>query len=189
MKRLAAGLLLACAFGLVRAEESVTVCHGYGCRHEAAVSFSDDQLREIGGMLADTHSAADERQQLSLVIGQMYAWAGEQSPIWQDRGGNLHDEGLPGAMDCIDHSTTTTRFLRLLDRLDLLRYHRVLSAKKRGRIFAHYSAAIKELARSRQHAEGEGSGIFVIDSWFGDNGAPAAVMPIEDWRNGGGPNV
>jgi hypothetical protein len=189
MKYLAAGLLLACALGPLRAEERVMVCHDYGCARETEVSFGRYQLREIDGVLAYARSAADERLRLSLVIGQMYEWAGEQSPVWQDRGGNYRDEGLPGAMDCIDHSTTTTRFLLLIEGLGMLHYHRVLAPEKRGRIFEHYSAAVEEIEPELQHAEGDGSGIFVIDSWFGDNGAPAVVMPIEDWRNGGGPDV
>lgn len=189
MKRLAAGLLLVCALGLARAGERVAVCHDYGCARETEVDFSHRQLREIDRVLARARSAVDERSRLSLVIGRMYAWAGAQSPIWRDRGGNLRDEGLPGTMDCIDHSKTTTRFLLLLENLGMLRHHRVLPPERRGRVFEHYSAAIEEIESPLQHAESDGSGVFVVDSWFGDNGAPAAVMPIEDWRDGGGPDV
>jgi hypothetical protein len=187
MKQIAAGLLLAGIFSCASAEESVMVCHGYGCRLETKVSFTGNQLREIDGMLADAPSAADERQRLSLVIGQMYEWAGEQSPIWVDRGGNLHDEGQ-GAMDCIDHSKTTMRFLRLLESHGMLSYHRVLSPVKRGFIFEHNAVAIEEIASGLQSAVSGESRIYVVDSWFRDNGAPAVVTPIEDWRNGGGPD-
>jgi hypothetical protein len=189
MKFLAAGLLLACALGPARAGEDVMVCHGYGCARETEVSFGRYQLRELDGMLADAPSAADERLRLSLAIGQMYAWAGEQSPVWQDRGGNARDDGLPGAMDCIDHATTTTRFLRLLEELGMLCHHRVLEPVRRGRVFEHHAAAIEEVASERPREEDGAERLYVVDSWFGDNGAPAVVMPIEDWRNGGGPDV
>jgi hypothetical protein len=39
----------------------------------------------------------------------LYGWAGEQSDI-HNRGGNYADAGI-GRMDCIDHSTSTTRLL------------------------------------------------------------------------------
>ena len=59
--------------------------------------------------------AADERHQLALALGSLYRWAGEQLPIHADKGGDYADEGVDGRMDCIDHATTTTRLLRLIE--------------------------------------------------------------------------
>lgn len=171
----------------------IPVCHDYGCANETEVAFHEIQLQEVAAVLAGAETAAEERARLALVIGQLYVWAGRQSPVWRDRGGNYDDEGMPGSMDCIDHSTTTTRFLLLLAELGALRFHRVLEPQYRGRLFVHYSAVIEEIdADGVQHAEGaDGSylGQFVVDSWFGDNGTPALVLPVEEWREGGGPDV
>ena len=69
---------------------------------------------------------------LAVAIGELYGWAGEQSEIGNDRGGNYADGDAPGKMDCIDHSTTTTRLLRLLEARGWLRLHRVLEPEVRN---------------------------------------------------------
>jgi hypothetical protein len=88
-------------------------------------------------------------------------------------------------MDCIDHSTSTTRLLRLLEARGSLSWHRVLEPEVRNWAFvfpAHWSAVIEEktdVAAPR----------FVVDSWFVDNGQPALLLPLEDWKKGAGPDV
>jgi hypothetical protein len=86
-------------------------------------------------------------RRLSLAIGWLLGWAGEQTPIAADRGGNFADDGVYGRMDCIDHSTTTTRLLRLLESRRWLQFHRVLEPVRRVLYLFefHYSAQIEEL--------------------------------------------
>ena len=121
------------------------------------------------------------------AVGRLLGWAGQQSPISADRGGNYADDAVHGRMDCIDHATTTTRLLRLLERRGLLRFHRVLEPARRLRfwVFPHYAAQIEE-ARGGDAKRGEGeeetSSRFAVDSWFFDNGHPAAVMRLEAWQ-------
>ena len=198
-------VLLSCAMGSVLADEAVSVCYNYSCAREQQVSFSEARLAGIGETLAAATTAERERALLALVIGRMYAWAGEQSPIKADRGGNFADEGVVGAMDCIDHSTTTTRLLRLLEARGWLRFHRVLEPVRRTRflIFQHLSAAIEELPpRWLQPLSGvepdgkpeaapptDGLPRYVVDSWFVDNGQPAVILPLQEWLKGGGPHV
>lgn len=190
MMRFCLAALLSCWIAAAQAQVAVAVCHDYGCANETEVVFGNDQLGEIALVLDAASSAEDERQRLSLVMAQLYAWAGEKSPVWRDRAGNYLDDGMPGTMDCIDHSTTTTRFLLVLSDLKLLRYHRVLAPQYRGRLFTHYSAVIEEVdADGIQSAEGDDRGQYVVDSWFGDHGTPALIIPIEEWREGGGPDV
>jgi len=145
------GLLL-CGWWLpLGAVEQVQVCFNYGCQSEATVSYRDDQLAEIASLMAKAGHAEAERARLALAIGLLYRWAGEQSPIAADRGGNHADDGVYGKMDCIDHSTTTDRLLALLDRRGWLRWHRPIEIQRRAWfIFEHYSAAIEaqELAEN-----------------------------------------
>ncbi|MGB2902226.1 MAG: hypothetical protein WBJ68_19440 [Candidatus Dechloromonas phosphoritropha] len=171
--------------GFAAADETVRICHGYGCLVEAEVRFSDARLAEIGRELAVAVDAENERKILALVVGRLYGWAGEQSDIRNDRGGNYADAGVPGKMDCIDHSISTTRLLRLLEARGSLRWHRVLEPEARYWalvIPAHYSAVIEE------KAAGEGAR-FVVDSWFVDNGQPAVILPLDEWKKGAGPDV
>ena len=176
MKRL---LFLLCFFGAslsACAEEMLSVCFNYGCLNQAEVTFSPMQLDEVQALLADASDAMHERMLLAVVIGRLLGWAGQQSPIHVDRGGNADDEGISGKMDCLDHSTTTTRLLHMLERRGLLRWHQVLEPVLRRRIliFDHWSALIEEKSTAQR---------YVVDSWFRDNGQPAVIMSLGNWMN------
>ena len=163
--------------------ETVSVCYNYGCNSRGEVAFSDAQLDELHKLLAGAADAAAERALVSLAVGRMYAIAGEQTPVWRDKGGNLDDSGESGQMDCIDHSATTTAFLKLLGRRGWLRFHEVLEPLKRARLFVfaeHWSAQIRETGARQAH---------VVDSWYVDNGKPAVVVSVDEWRKGRIPNL
>lgn len=186
--RRALRLLLLClglaAHPAAHADEVVPICHGYGCLVQDPVRYSEARLQEIDRRLHLTVDAENERKTLSEVIGQLYAWAGEQSVVKNDRGGNYADDGVPGRMDCIDHSTSTTRLLQLLEKRGDLRFHRVLEPEVRYWLHVfpnHYAATIEEL--------GEAGERYVVDSWFVDNGQPAVILPLEEWKKGAGPDV
>lgn len=182
MRGLLASFLLAVA-SLAQADAELMVCFGYGCLAQEPVHYGEAALQAWGRQLGAAASAQGEREGLALVIGGMYRIAGEQTPIHNDRGGNLADEAVYGRMDCIDHSRTTGRMLQLLAERGALRWHRPASVQGRswlGIIESHYSAAIEE--------NGTGS-LYVVDSWFVDNGKPAVILPLEDWKKGAGPDV
>lgn len=148
-------LALLLSYGLAAgADERVSVCYNYGCLTQADIVYSERQLEEIADMLALAGSAEQERALLAQAVGRLYAWAGEQSPVKSDRGGNYPDEGVDGRMDCIDHSTSTTRLLKMLERRGWLYWHRVLEAQRRLRVlvFQHFSAVIEELPMPRRVA-------------------------------------
>ncbi len=195
---------------LERGGETLTVCFNYGCYAQADVSFSEEQLAEIKASLRAA-DAAEEREHLARALGRLYAWAGAQSPIAADKGGNLADEAIYGRMDCIDHSLTTTRFLKMLEARGMLRYHQVEDRVLRSRflVFQHYAAQIVEheaapraqmdeavnnplqaVANDASPADGSHSTArFAVDSWFFDNGHPAVIMPLANWMSGEGPDV
>ena len=194
-------LLFLLVSGAASADESIIVCYNYSCLNEAAARFSEPQLQTLAKKLRSTRSAEEERNALSDVIGQLYYWAGQQTPVYADKGGNIADEAVSGAMDCIDHSTTTTRFLKMLERRRLLKYHEVEDVVRRRRffLFDHFSAMIEE----RPHpllAKAGGDDVlsfsdetkphrYVVDSWFVNNGKPAVILPLDNWMDGAGPNV
>ena len=169
------------------ADERVEICYNYGCLVRVEVVFSELRLVEIAGRLRLADSAVAERAILARVVGQLYRWAGEQSPIGADRPGNYLDFGENGMMDCVDHSESTTQLLRMLEARGLLRFHAVEPVSRRVRwVFAqHFSAVIRE----RSEASPADGARFVVDSWFGEHGDPAVVLPLEDWLDGEGPNV
>jgi hypothetical protein len=156
--------------------ESLTVCYNYGCQAQARIELGESDLREPHLLLSAASDAESERRALSVAIGLLYAAAGRQSPIWRDRGGNYDDDGVDGRMDCIDHSTNTTAFLELLEHRGWLRFHAVLKPVWRGHFLTvHRGARIQETATGKE---------FIVDSWFFDNGEPAAVFALKDWMGG-----
>ena len=179
-----AAILLLCAVG-AQAEQRVAVCYNYGCLAQAEVVYADGQLRELGEIFAPAQDAADERAAIAVAIGRLLGWAGKQSPIFADRGGNYDDDGVNGGMDCIDHSTTTTRLLQMMAAQGWLRFHRVLEPVLRSRflIFAHYSALIEQTDEIDAATPAD-ERRYVVDSWFFDNGQPAVVMPLAQWQAG-----
>ncbi|MDR2113494.1 MAG: hypothetical protein LBQ62_10425 [Candidatus Accumulibacter sp.] len=192
-----AGLLLAAALSAAaaadEASEPVSVCFNYGCLTQAEVIFSHAQLEELRPLLSRARTPAEEREAIGEAVGRLLEWAGRQSPIGADRGGNYPDGAIYGRMDCIDHALTTTRLLRLLERRALLRFHRVLEPALRLRLvlFQHYSALIEEIPdddAKRNEGDGGAPARFVVDSWFFDNGHPAAVMPLDVWLSGENPD-
>ena len=170
----------------VVAQERVVVCFNYGCASSTEVVFKREQLTKIRDLLEEALDAEHERALIAVATGRMLAWAGKQSPIWADRGGNLADGDVHGKMDCIDHSTTTTRFLRLLENRGWLRWHRVSEPIVRSRFFVvqHWTAVIEERPRTPYRDRAPDSQMrYAVDSWFRDNGKPAVVQPLGYWMD------
>ena len=196
----------------------VSICYNYGCASEGSVQVRGPALRRIGERLAAARNAAEERERLAGAVGGLYRVAATQTAVAADRAGNLLDGGADGRMDCIDHSTSTTRLLQLLEARGALRFHRVVEPARRTRlILQHFSAVIEVLSVAERIDRlppgqalagcnctedglviggiGEADGDdrpgqrYVVDSWFVDNGEPAVVLPLAEWLNGGGPNV
>lgn len=161
---------------------AVRICFNYGCNQEAQARFDQAVMGRVAHLLGGARDAADERTRLAHAVALLYVEAGRQTPIWRDRGENIHDNtDLPGTMDCLDHAANTTAFLRMLSQQGLLRFHRVGEPAWRMLWFLseHWSARVIETAAG---------GHYVIDTWFFDPGTPAVVMPLQAWRVGQEPD-
>ncbi len=173
-------LLLVCVNFPTQAVE-VSVCYNYGCAVSAKVDFGHDDLAQLDQLFDEIDNAAVERGSIQLAIGLMNRVAGMQTPIHNDKGGNYNDDGVEGRMDCIDHSQTTTAYLKMIEGRGLLHFHRVLEPVRRAPLLVddHWSARIQDTATEAQ---------YVVDSWFFDNGEPAAIFPLRDWLKGAEPH-
>ncbi len=139
-------LLAAAASPAHAAPAEVSVCYNNGCISQAPVRLDAATLEAVRLQLAGADDAAAEREALAIAVGRLLAVAGTQSPVAADRAGNYLDLGVEGRMDCIDHSTSTTRMLRLLEARGWLRFHRVLEPERRSfLILQHFSAAVEEI--------------------------------------------
>lgn len=163
------------------ADDEVTICYNYGCGVQARVVFDSRQLARIGDLFTDIGAPQIERGSIQLAMGLMARIAGEQTPTHNDRGGNFADDGVDGRMDCIDHSHNATAYLRLIERHGWLKHHKVLDPVERAPyVFnVHWAARIEEKNSHEQ---------YIVDSWFLDNGEPALVFPLSDWKRGAEPH-
>ena len=163
-----------------QARDSVTICYNYRCAVKAEVVFEGEDLEAIRDLFSDNADAGSELGAIQLAIGLMNRIAGEQTPIHNDKGGNFNDDGAEGRMDCIDHSQTTTAYLRFIAAHEWLHFHRVLSPIRRAPLLFddHWGARVQDIATNAQ---------YVVDSWFFDNGQPAVIYPLDRWLSGAHP--
>lgn len=134
----------------VVADGSFRICFDYGCHSERDVGVPGATLDAIRRQLQLAPDAAAERRVLAQSVGVLLAEAGRQTPVAADRAGNFLDQEVDGRMDCIDHSTSTTRILRMIEAHGWLRFHRVLEPARRTRlIMQHFGAVVEEAAPRR----------------------------------------
>jgi len=159
----------------------VTICYNYSCAVEAQVHINGTELAELNQLFANVRFAASERESIRLAMGYMGVIAGAQTPIFRDKGGNDNEEDVEGRMDCIDHSRTTTAYLRFIEARGWLQFHRVLEPIHRAPLLLndHWSARIEDTTTGEQ---------FAVDTWFLDNGEPALIYPIREWLKGASPH-
>ncbi|TVT55469.1 MAG: hypothetical protein FHK80_14315 [Azoarcus sp. PHD] len=146
MRKVFALLLILFSAAVPAQEVRVPVCFNYSCAATETVAFAAGVLEQARGQLLAASDPATERAVLAAVVGRLYREAGDQTPVGADRAGNYFDQGVDGRMDCIDHSTNTTRFLKLIEARGMLRFHRVLEPARRTRfVLQHFSAVVEEV--------------------------------------------
>ena len=158
-----------------------SVCHGRSCTLVTQVSLNDGQWRRIAGVFAV--AAADprqEREQIADAIASFETVVGELAGTADDRAENADGRDWTAQMDCIDESTNTSSYLKMLVGSGLLKWHRVEDRVTRGWfIFAwpHTTAVVRDTHTGKRWA---------VDSWFFANGERPVVVPLAQWRGGGG---
>jgi len=154
------------------------ICYDHGCSSLAWVKLSAEQWEQVRLVFAITaEAAAREREQIRAGIALLERIVGAMTGTADDKGGNWKGVGLPGQMDCIDESTNTTIYLRMLQKYGLMRWHNVADRVTRWSAFSwpHTTAVIRER---------DSRNLWAVDSWFLDNGKPPFVLPLETWKSG-----
>jgi hypothetical protein len=174
-----AALAWVVAMGPASAGVEVNLCYDYGCTHHARLEFTPEELAQVRAEMTGAAGPEEERRLVASAVGRMYAIAASRTPVWRDRGRNAMEErALEGAMDCIDHSTNTDAFLRVLAAEGALRFHQPGGRTHRFAFLVfgeHWTATLKE----------SGSGdAWAVDSWFFDPGQPPVVVSLARWRSG-----
>ena len=161
-----------------------SICFDHSCTTVENVSLTPEEWRHaIQPLQPPAHSAAEERSAIACAIARFEEIVGRHTGTSADRGKNVRGFGQPGQLDCIDESTNTTTYLRLLERNGLLHYHVVGDRVTRFGLFVgmpHTTAVIQEHASDAR---------FAVDSWFFDNGEPAYIVNLDAWRSGEDPEI
>ena len=159
--------------------QRIPICSGYGCLNIDIVQLSDAEWRSVRTLFVPrAENPADERQQIARAIAQLEKIIGPKTETEHDKGGTFPGLFQAGQMDCIDESTNTTIYLRLLVANDLLRWHEVGPDATRGYFlfgWPHTTATVQEKSSGDEYA---------VDSWFFDNGVEPVIIPLKLWRDG-----
>ena len=160
-----------------------TVCHGSDCRVRSETGLSDEEWSKIAGAFDPAaETAEDERKQIARAIGLFELYVGRKTNTKSDAGRNRPDVNQATQLDCVDETVNTTTYLHLIEAAGLLRWHSVgvPAHRTEGLIDFHNTAVIV--------AHGDGT-MWAVDSWFGPNASPPAIVPLDAWRSGWQPPV
>jgi hypothetical protein len=142
----------------------ITVCFNYACNRTAQVRPSSEQWQAVVNQFKPpAQSAAEERQMIRRAIAILEHIAGTWTPTYRDRGRNPIVDDWPGQMDCIDESTSTKRYLDLLQEWQLLQWHRSVERAYRTPhlVDPHWAGQIIELESQDRYIVDPGFSITV----------------------------
>ena len=165
--------------------KSLTVCHGYGCRHITEVSISRESWADIERLFApEPRDAADERTRIARAVALLEVKIGAAVGTSNDRYAAATFNNSPGQLDCIDETVNTTSYMRLMTAHGLIRHHRIGTAAQRGSITGYVYNDF--LTNTAVIVEKNTGAKFAVDSYFYANGRPPVVIPLsvwfDDWR-------
>jgi hypothetical protein len=161
---------------------TVYVCHAYGCRKQTPFRFTDEDIAALKTLMAKTRKAdtpAEERRAIAYAIGWMERRTGDVIGTKADRPGmDFAASGDPTQQDCVDEATNTTSYLLILERNGFLKHHVVGTPFSKENLlrgvagWPHWTAVLKE------HVGGQK---WAVDSWIYANGENPAIVETEKW--------
>lgn len=157
--------------------DAVPFAWGTGGTFHTTIALSPDDRAAIRAAFTPAPTdGVGERRAIASAVHRMQLAACRQTPVRHARGYSEVDSDGQGRMDCVDCSTATTVFLRVLDQQGLLRRHEVMEPLWRyagGVVPVHRSAVIRERATGER---------FAVDPWLGPYSEPPRVIPLERWK-------
>jgi hypothetical protein len=154
-----------------------SVCHGNSCRLRTEVSLSAAEWAQVRALFDPPPvDAGAERQQIARPPPA-------RGPH-RRAGGHMEDApgmGVPdpdSQLDCIDESTNSTAYLRMMAADGLIRFHDIGLPANRFVLTAwgpSNTATIKERTTGK---------VYAVDSYFRANGEPADILPLDVWTAG-----
>lgn len=171
--------LPACALAPAAHAYTLDTCADYHCDIIIPVTLNDREKQQIRQLFSDVGNPAEERDRIAQAIGLFERLVGPKNGTSDDLGKNPPDAPYSprgGQLDCISESTNSTTYLKQLETAGLLRWHSVdeRAVRHRWLFAAHWTAVINDRDGMQ----------YAVDSWYGDNGKPAIVLPLQAWYKG-----
>ncbi|MEJ2308750.1 MAG: hypothetical protein P8Z78_05440 [Gammaproteobacteria bacterium] len=162
-----------------------SVCFKHTCAMVEHVSLSPAEWLKVADFFSpEATTAEEERRRIAEAIAWLEIAVGSKVDALDDRGGNLEGFTASGnQLDCVDESTNSTTYLRMMQKAGFLKFHRVERTATRGGLlfggfWPHSTAVVSEIDSGRKWA---------VDSWFFDNGEKPTVVLLKKWRTGWSP--
>ncbi len=166
----------------VPTNDSYVYCYGHGCHSRIVRRLTAQETAGLQGAFGKMASnAVDERRSIGRAVAYMEKVNAPYAGTEQDVGGSFTGMFKSGQLDCVDEAINSTTTLLLLEEMGLLRYHSVYGQANRGNLLAgwpHTSATVREKETGR---------LFVVDSWFGNNGDAPYILDETVWAKGWDP--
>lgn len=169
---------------------TVTVCHAYGCKAQTEFTFSQADIAEIADLMKRVRTddtPFEERRALAYAIGWMERRVAPWVGTTTDRPSmDFAGSGDGSQQDCVDEATNTTSYLLVLERHGLIQHHQVEPpfAKDSLNKWTHWAALIKENRSGTLYAldssgspNGENPTIQVASSFYVPDSSADYVPP------------
>lgn len=155
------------------------ICYSRGCRKSAQVQLSAAQWERIRTVFAPRPSnGAAERACIARAIGVLESMVGPLTGTDVDIGGSFQGAFRKNQMDCEDEAINTCSYLAMMNSDGLITYHDIYRPTIRGFVLMGWPHVANVVVDKETKEK------FVVDSWFGDNGHPAYVVPLKKWKLG-----
>jgi len=158
---------------------SFVACYGNSCRLQGKVALVPEQWQQVRAAFDPPPAdALAERRAVAQAIAVLERFTGEQTGTSEDAPGMGVHFNPDGQLDCIDESTNSTSYLRMMAKDGLIRFHNVGFPAHRFVLSAwgpSNTATMRETTTSKRYA---------VESYFRENGQPAYVMPLDIWIEG-----
>jgi hypothetical protein len=156
----------------------VVICHGFACKFRTVIAFGPKDHAELRKIVAKVTSPEAER----VAVARAVAWYEKRiAPEAGTAGAKARstESGDPSQIDCVESSLNTTSVLLMLQRLGLLRYHRVEPYVSRMLLdfvhFVHSTAVLTDQKTDQKWS---------VDTWVRNSGELPDMRPLADWYRG-----
>ncbi len=156
-------------------------CRAYGCQKIDTIALTKKEWKLIEKPFRTrSKSSEEEREKIAQAIASFEQIVGEINGTSEDVRGTFQQTGH-WQQDCVDESTNTSIYLKVLEARENLTFHTVSVPQSRVPFmrWPHQSAVITENETGQKYA---------VDSWFHDNGHPPEIIAFELWKRGWKPN-